>query len=79
MTRAVGLSTNLRLSHVQSTPLAGAVAQVNGEARGSLERDGVAKWQDFVKDSALMLEVRMVVATARMPQGNLSARRALDG
>jgi ubiquinone/menaquinone biosynthesis C-methylase UbiE len=65
--------------YVQSTPLADAVAQVNDEARGSLERDVVARWQDFVKDSALMFEVRMVVATARVPRGNLSARRALDG
>jgi ubiquinone/menaquinone biosynthesis C-methylase UbiE len=51
--------------YVHSTPLAGAVAQVNDERRGSLERDVVAKWQEFVKDRALMLQVRMVVATAR--------------
>ncbi|MGH9318922.1 MAG: class I SAM-dependent methyltransferase [Vicinamibacteria bacterium] len=51
--------------YVHSTPLAGAVAQVNDERRGSLERDVVAKWQQFVKDRALMLQVRMVVATAR--------------
>jgi ubiquinone/menaquinone biosynthesis C-methylase UbiE len=51
--------------YVHSTPLAGAVAQVNDERRGALERDVVAKWQEFVKDRALMLQVRMVVATAR--------------
>lgn len=51
--------------YVQSTPLAGAVAQVDDERRGSLERDVVAKWQEFEKDHALMLQVRIVVATAR--------------
>lgn len=51
--------------YAHSTPLAGAVAQVNDERRGSLERDVVAEWQEFVKDRALLLQVRMVVATAR--------------
>lgn len=51
--------------YVHSTPLAGVVGQVNDELRGSLEREVVAKWQEFVKDRALMLQVRMVVATAR--------------
>jgi ubiquinone/menaquinone biosynthesis C-methylase UbiE len=51
--------------YVYSTPLAGAVAQVDDERRGSLERDVVAKWQEFVKDGVLMLQVRNVVATAR--------------
>ncbi|HXV78737.1 MAG TPA: hypothetical protein VEG60_02550 [Candidatus Binatia bacterium] len=51
--------------YVRSTPMAGAVAQVNDERRSSLERDVAARWQEFVKDRALMLQVRMVVATAR--------------
>jgi ubiquinone/menaquinone biosynthesis C-methylase UbiE len=51
--------------YVQSTPLAGAVAPANQELRASLERDVAAKWQELVKDQALMLQVRMVVATAR--------------
>jgi SAM-dependent methyltransferase len=51
--------------YVHSTPLAGAVAQVNDERRASLERDVVAKWQEFVEDYALVLHVRIVVATAR--------------
>lgn len=50
--------------YVHSTPLAGAVAQVNDERLASLERDLAADWQEFVKDRALMLKVRMVVATA---------------
>jgi ubiquinone/menaquinone biosynthesis C-methylase UbiE len=51
--------------YVHSSPLAGAVAQVDDKHRASLERDVVAKWQEFVKDRALMLQVRIVVATAR--------------
>lgn len=51
--------------YVHSTPLAGAVAQVDDEGRRSLEREVVAKWQEFVEDSALVLQVRVVVATAR--------------
>lgn len=51
--------------YVHSTPLAGAMAQVDEERRASLERDIVAKWQEFVEDGALMLQVRIVVATAR--------------
>ena len=46
-------------------PLAGVVGQVNDELRGSLERDVVAKWQEFVSNRNLMLQVRVVVATAR--------------
>jgi ubiquinone/menaquinone biosynthesis C-methylase UbiE len=51
--------------YVHSTPLAGAVAQVVEGKRDALERDVVAKWQDFEKDSALLLQVRIVIATAR--------------
>ncbi len=51
--------------YVNSTPLAGAVEQVDDARRGLLERDLVAKWQEFVKDLSLVLQVRMVVATAR--------------
>jgi len=51
--------------YVHSTPLAGAVAQVDDERRGSLECDVVVKWHEFVEDRALVLKVRVVVATAR--------------
>jgi ubiquinone/menaquinone biosynthesis C-methylase UbiE len=51
--------------YVQSTPLAGALAQVDEERLRSLERDVVAQWQEFVKDRGLLLPVRIVVATAR--------------
>jgi ubiquinone/menaquinone biosynthesis C-methylase UbiE len=51
--------------YVYSTPLAGAVAQMDDDRRGLLERDVVANWQEFVKDRGLVLQVRIVVATAR--------------
>jgi hypothetical protein len=50
--------------YVESTPLAGAVAQVDDGRRGSLERDVVAQWQEFVEDRAMVLQVRVVVARA---------------
>ena len=50
--------------YLHSTPLAGAVAQVDGERRASLERDVVEKWRGYVEDDALALRVRVVVATA---------------
>lgn len=50
--------------YVYSTPLAGAVAQVDGERRAALEHEVVAQWQEFVQDGALILEVSVVVATA---------------
>jgi ubiquinone/menaquinone biosynthesis C-methylase UbiE len=51
--------------YVTSTPLAAAMAQLDDDRRGSLERDVVAKWQEFVEDRALVLDVRIVVAKAR--------------
>jgi ubiquinone/menaquinone biosynthesis C-methylase UbiE len=51
--------------YVSSTPLAGAVAKVDDERRGSLERDVVARWQEFVENGSMMLKLRMVVATAQ--------------
>jgi ubiquinone/menaquinone biosynthesis C-methylase UbiE len=50
--------------YVHSTPLAGVVAQMSDERRDTLERDVAAKWQEFVRDRAMVLQVRMVVATA---------------
>jgi ubiquinone/menaquinone biosynthesis C-methylase UbiE len=51
--------------YIHSTPIAGAVAKVDDDHRGSLEREVVAKWHQFVKEHALMLDVRVVLATAR--------------
>jgi ubiquinone/menaquinone biosynthesis C-methylase UbiE len=51
--------------YLHSTPLAGAVAQMDDEHRAALERDVVGKWQEFVEAGALVLQVRIVIATAR--------------
>jgi ubiquinone/menaquinone biosynthesis C-methylase UbiE len=51
--------------YVHSTPLAGAVAQVDDERRASLERNVVVEWQEFVKNGVLVLQVRILIATAR--------------
>lgn len=51
--------------YVHSTPLAGVVAQVDDESLGSLEGDVVTKWQEFVEDRVLVLQVRVATATAR--------------
>jgi ubiquinone/menaquinone biosynthesis C-methylase UbiE len=51
--------------YVHSTPIAGAVAQVDDERRGSVERGVVAEWQELVEDGASVLPVRIAVATAR--------------
>lgn len=51
--------------YVHSTPLAGVVAQADEGRLGSLERDVVAKWQEFVEEDGLVLQARVVVATAQ--------------
>ncbi len=51
--------------YVRSTPLAGAVARVDDERLGAIERDVVKRWQELVEDGALVLDVRVVTATAR--------------
>jgi len=51
--------------YVHSTPLADVVAHLDDERRASLERDVVTKWQEFVEDRTLVLDVRVVVTTAR--------------
>lgn len=51
--------------YVHSTPMSLAVAQADDESRAALERDVVAKWQQFVDNSQLICEQGIVVATAR--------------
>ncbi len=51
--------------YVRSTPLAGAVARVDEERRASLERDVVDDWRGLVNDGTMVVDVRMVLATAR--------------
>jgi len=51
--------------YVNSTPLAGAVAQADDEQLQLLERDVVKAWSEFVEDGKFAMDVRMVVVTAR--------------
>jgi len=50
--------------YVRSTPLAGAVADVDQEHRAALERDYAARCREFVEDGALKGSVRMTTVTA---------------
>lgn len=50
---------------VHSTPIAAAVAGAEEERLASLEQNVLAKWQQFVVGAVLMVQVRMVTATAR--------------
>lgn len=50
--------------YVQSTPLAGVLADADEEAKTTLEEEVVRKWQDFVNDGTFMYKQRMVTASA---------------
>jgi ubiquinone/menaquinone biosynthesis C-methylase UbiE len=51
--------------YVHSTPLSAVVADLGDERRAALERDVCGRWQPFVADGALRLEVRMTTLVAR--------------
>ena len=51
--------------YVGSTPLAGAVAEADAEARSALEREVVGGWQDFRKGEGMHYRQRVVIASAR--------------
>lgn len=49
--------------YICSTPLAGTVSQASQEQRDALERDVCGRWQKFVKDGALSIQVGMTTAS----------------
>jgi ubiquinone/menaquinone biosynthesis C-methylase UbiE len=51
--------------YVYSTPLAGAVANVDDEDLAALEREVIEEWQDFEQNGNLMYQQRIVIASAR--------------
>ena len=51
--------------YVYSTPLAGAVTNIDGEVLAALERDVVEEWQDFEENGNLIYQQRIVIASAR--------------
>ena len=50
--------------YVHSTPLAAAAAELGAERRAALACDVVARWQPFVERDALVLQLRVLTATA---------------
>lgn len=51
--------------YLQATPIAGAVLGAAEDRRKALEDDVVARWQEFVDDGGLTLEVTVLTASAR--------------
>jgi ubiquinone/menaquinone biosynthesis C-methylase UbiE len=51
--------------YIQSTPLAGAMAELDDAGRAALERDVVAGWQESVEDGGLTYGQGIIVATGR--------------
>lgn len=51
--------------YVQGTPLAAAAASLDDEARVALEQDAVASWEPYTDGDALVVDVGMLIATAR--------------
>lgn len=51
--------------YILSTPLAEAAAQADQAKRDALEQDVRARWQEFVTDGSMSLQVGMTTATAR--------------
>jgi hypothetical protein len=52
--------------YLHSTPLAAAVAELDGERRAAFAREVVDQWQPFVENDALILLLRVVIASARV-------------
>jgi hypothetical protein len=50
---------------VRSTPLAGIAAHIDQGSRAALERDVVERCQPFVDGDSLVMEPRLLLATAR--------------
>jgi ubiquinone/menaquinone biosynthesis C-methylase UbiE len=50
--------------YIYSTPMAGALAELDSPRQVALERDVCEKWRDYCDDGALMLNVGMTTAIA---------------
>src|SRR5690606_13429891 len=50
--------------YVYSTPMAGALSELDSQRRAALERDVCAQWRVHCHDGALMLDVAMTTAIA---------------
>jgi ubiquinone/menaquinone biosynthesis C-methylase UbiE len=50
--------------YINSTPIAAAAAGIGEASRAALEREVCARWQEFVVDGSMSLQVGMTTATA---------------
>jgi hypothetical protein len=57
--------TDFLWQYVRSTPIAAAAAGADEAARTALERDIAARWEPFTHDCGLMLQLRVITASAR--------------
>jgi SAM-dependent methyltransferase len=62
--------TEFLWQYVHSTPLAVAMAQLDGRARAAIESDVVPQWEAFAGDGGLVLDLGVLVATARKEGGS---------
>lgn len=72
---ATGTTTTLRLpppadflwQYINLTPMGAFVNPAPDEAKTALERDVVARWQEYVEDGTTVVDQPMVIATGRSP------------
>ena len=57
--------TEFLRQYVHSTPLAATMTQLDGRARAAIESDVVQQWEALAGDGGLVLNLEVVVATAR--------------
>jgi SAM-dependent methyltransferase len=50
--------------YIHSTPLSGVVHEASEASRAALERDTVDRWQPFVQDGGMVMQVETVTTTA---------------
>jgi hypothetical protein len=77
-TKALALAppTEFFWQYLHSTPFAAAAAEADKAALAALERDIAARWEPFTHDDGLMLEPRVVTASA---PDNIEHRDLLSG
>jgi SAM-dependent methyltransferase len=57
--------TDFLWQYIHSTPMAAVVAEADDSSREKLESDVVAQWQDFVDHGSLVIDLPILIATAR--------------
>ena len=65
MTLALPPPEKFLWEYFHSTPLASALPKLTDDVAVAFEREVVKNWQEFVRDGALILELRVLQTTAR--------------